>query len=157
MKSNQVLKVVWGNMSVDGTGTETIWNSQGDNGGRIQFTDNNNNQVILLEIDNLGNGRITGNQFNLYSNPNNNIQEQFGPVMHLADNSGTHAFRIWNNSNTQVFNVTSSPFMTLIGSISAPGGQGSNSAAIYIGTSGSLNTLNVEFNSGASQTIATEP
>ena len=121
---------------------------------------------IKIEINSGGFGFITANQYFFQSNTGNSLKENFGVVAQLADSAGTHAFRVYDRDNNEVWRLASNgsmfqrkaSYFVLQGSIADPGGQGADTAALFVQQNGGgKDELRVEFNTGASVVIATEP
>lgn len=121
---------------------------------------------IKIEINSAGFGFITANQFLFQTNPGNSLKENFGVVAQLADSAGAHALRVYDRDNNEVWRFASdgsmfqkkAKYMVLQGTIADPGGQGTDTAALFVQQNGGgKDELRVEFNTGASIVIATEP
>lgn len=115
------------------------------------------NEVLTMGVDSDGFGHGTINEINFASNPDNKLIEQFGVVAHLADGIGVHALRVQNVDGVEKFALTSKGFMEIKGTIADPGGAGAGVARLFVQNSGGKDQLRVEFNTGTSQVIATEP
>jgi len=151
------------------TGEVTIRNLSliGNTNSTIILTNDNGDENIIIRIDPGGFGEIIANDFVFKTNENNNFSENFGIVANLADNVGTHAFRVRNSDGTELYAIRSDgilkmshpSFIEYLGTIADPGGSPTPHAArTYVRDSGlGKDQFCVEFDTGAAQVMATEP
>lgn len=109
--------------------------------------------------------KLNINEVDFTSNLNNKLIENFGVTAKLADTAGFHSFWVNDSNNDRVWQFASNGqakmlkagWFEILGSISDPGGGPSHSGRLFVQENGGKDELRVEFNTGASVVVATEP
>lgn len=145
--------------------THMTFNASTTTSAYISFLNSGGSEVIRFEAGTGGFGTISTSEIDFISNTGNKFVEVFGPTAQLADTGGTNALRVTDSGGTEVFAFRSNgqmrqakpAYVELLGTIAAPTGGGTNTARLYIDTSGGKNRLMVQFNSGTAVQIAIQP